>query len=42
MALPYAHLWTLTDTTITEFRQYTDAAAFRAATSPATTSTQQR
>ena len=29
--LPYAHVWTVDDGVVTEFRQYTDAGAFRAA-----------
>lgn len=28
--LPYLHVWTVTDGRITEFRQYTDTAAYRA------------
>jgi uncharacterized protein len=28
--LPYLHLWTIADGRITEFRQYTDTAAYRA------------
>jgi uncharacterized protein len=28
--LPYLHIWTITDGRITEFRQYTDTAAYRA------------
>jgi ketosteroid isomerase-like protein len=30
LALPYLHVWTVIDDQITEFRQYTDTAAYRA------------
>ncbi len=30
LTLPYLHVWTVTDGRITEFRQYTDTAAYKA------------